>query len=140
MPGINGQLLKAIKSTYSPCVSKVNTDYRNDKWFEITSGVKQGSILSPLLFITYMDKIMKRVNIHQDTPMKTLAYADDICHWETSKERLQAAAEMWNRVLKEAGLSMNKVKTEVMVFGRGEEILDIRLEDTILPQTKNSNI
>ena len=134
--GINGQLLKAIKSTYSPCVSKVNTDYRNDKWFEITSGVKQGSILSPLLFITYMDKIMKRVNIHQDTPMKTLAYADDICHWETSKERLQAAAEMWNRVLKEAGLSMNKVKTEVMVFGRGEEILDIRLEDTILPQTK----
>ena len=134
--GISGQLLKAIKSTYTPCISKVNTEYKNDKWFEITSGVKQGSVLSPLLFITYMDKIMKLVNYHQDTPMKTLAYADDICHWETSKERLQEIAERWDRVLKEAGLSMNKTKTEVMVFGREEEVLDIRPEGITLPQTK----
>ena len=134
--GISGQLLKAIKSTYSPCISKVNTEHKNDKWFEITSGVKQGSILSPLLFITYMDRIMKLVNINQEIPMHTLAYADDICHWETSKERLQDAAEVWDRVLSEAGLSMNKVKTEVMVFGRGEEVLDIRLDGTTLPQAK----
>ena len=135
--GINGQLLKAIKSTYKPCISKVNTEYENDKWFEITSGVKQGSVLSPLLFVTYMDKIMKRVNLQQETPMKTLAYADDICHWEMSKQDLQETAEMWERTLREAGMNMNKVKTEVMVFGRGEEeVLDIRLDGTVLPQTK----
>ena len=135
--GINGRLLKAIKSTYVPCISKVNTEYNNEQWFEITSGVKQGSVLSPLLFITYMDKIMKAVNMQQDTPMKTLAYADDICHWETSKEKLQEAAEIWDRTLRETGMTMNKVKTEVMVFGRGEEeVLNIRLEGIVLPQTK----
>ena len=49
--GIPKKLLKAIKALYSTCDSKV----QDGKWFKVGCGVRQGSALSPLLFIIYMD-------------------------------------------------------------------------------------
>ena len=45
-------------------MSKVNTQMGGEKWFDIKSGVglRQGSILSHLLFILYMDLAIKEVH------------------------------------------------------------------------------
>ena len=51
-------LQRAIKSTYKVCKSKVNTQMGGVKWFDTKAGVR----LSPLLFILYMDLVIKEVN------------------------------------------------------------------------------
>ena len=43
-------LQRAIESTYKVCMSKINTQMGGGKWFDTKSGVRKGSILSPLLF------------------------------------------------------------------------------------------
>ena len=55
-------------------------------WYEFTTGVRQGDVLSPLLFNIVLDYTMKKVNRVGDgirwmggTTLTGLAYADDIC-------------------------------------------------------------
>ena len=46
----------AIKSTYKTNKSRVSTNIGSGEWFTTESGVRQGSILSPILFVMYMDQ------------------------------------------------------------------------------------
>ena len=53
--------------------------------FLVSNGVKQGAIISPILFNVYMDQLIKKLNasnIRRDIGGKLvnhLCYADDIC-------------------------------------------------------------
>ena len=56
--------------------SKVKTSSENEDWFEIQPEVRQGSVLSPLFFILFMDKCIREQN--PDENLNTdLIYADD---------------------------------------------------------------
>ena len=44
--------------------------------FEVKIGLRQGSVLSPLLFITVMDLISRKMVVRD--AMKNLLYADDL--------------------------------------------------------------
>ena len=79
----------AIKSTYKTNKSRVSTNIGSGEWFTTESGVRQGSILSPILFVMYMDLVIKEV--HQNNPDNdfVLAYADDIAQTATGIEKLQ---------------------------------------------------
>ena len=47
------------------------------EWFDISTGVKKGDVVSPLLFIIFMDEYMRGmgVRLNQD---ETLIYAEDV--------------------------------------------------------------
>uniref|UniRef100_A0A0B7BQX9 Uncharacterized protein n=1 Tax=Arion vulgaris TaxID=1028688 RepID=A0A0B7BQX9_9EUPU len=51
---------------YQDSQSTVRTTEGMTDWFSITSGVRQGCVLSPLLFIAYMDKITQESNSDND--------------------------------------------------------------------------
>ena len=131
---ITGKLLKAIMSTYDPCKCKVMTGHRNESWFDVTTGVKQGSILSPILFIAYLDSILKKVNRGETEKMKTLGYADDICHWERSVDDIQMKMNRYDQAFGEAGMRMNKEKTEIISFGRDRTQIQVRVGDATIKQ------
>lgn len=117
---ITGRLLGAIKSTYEPCCCTLRTGHPNDRWFNVNSGVKQGSVLSPVPFIAYLDSVLKKVNQDQADTSQTFGDADDICHWETSIAAIQSALQRYDDEFKHTGMRMNKEsgKTEILPFGR----------------------
>ena len=74
---ISYHLRRAIISTYATSESAVSSGTCENLWFETTTGVRQGSKLSPLLFIMYFDCVIKEVAGEQPST-SVLAYADDI--------------------------------------------------------------
>ena len=133
---LDGRLGAAIKSTYEPCMSNVRTGYENERWFRVTTGVKQGSVLSPLLFIAYMDKVIKdfkdQINISGDT----MIFADDIAFWTYDQDELEGALMCLNDCLTEAGLKMNKEKTEILTIAKyPPAAMDITIGDTVIRDT-----
>src|SRR6202012_3113609 len=81
--GIRGRLLETIKSIYVGSKASVMIDGEMSEAFEVKEGVRQGCCLSPLLFIIFMDKIIRQANIEGnievgDVIMNILAYADDL--------------------------------------------------------------
>ena len=60
-------------------------------------GLRQGSVLSPLLFIAVMDLISRKTVVKD--AMKKLLYADDLALVANGKQELQETLEEWNRLL-----------------------------------------
>ena len=75
------RLLRAIMALYDSCKSRV----QEGKWFNVGCGVRQGSALSPLLFIIYMDRVVKAI---ASEDVETLSYADDVALVADSEELL----------------------------------------------------
>ena len=127
---IRGKLKKAIISLYDPCLCTVRTGYQNETWFNIESGVKQGSVISPLLFIAYMNEVTARFKegYEQRGEGDVMIYADDIAVWSDSRQGIVEALERWQIVLTEAGLKMNVAKTEIMKVSRDQEEEEVIVE------------
>ena len=121
-------------SLYSPCMCNVRTGYPNEIWFDVKSGVKQGSVISPLLFIAYMDKITK--SFHQMVEIgegDIMIYADDIFAWTEDRHELERIINGWKIVLENGGMKMNVNKTEILCISRDDEgNININVDGTSL--------
>ena len=126
----------AIKSTYKPNKSRVSTNIGSGEWFTKESGVRQGSILSPILFVMYMDLVIKEV--HQNNPdndfVLACIYADDIAQTATSIEKLQERMSSWNESFNRYNLKLNPKKTEVLVVSRTEKEAVVTFDEYQLNQ------
>ena len=79
---------------YSETFSQVRANKSLSRKFQITTGVRQGSVLSPLLFIMEIDWIMKNAladnnfGLELDNATVTdLDFADDICQPEDDEDK-----------------------------------------------------
>ena len=98
-------------------MSKVNTQMGGGKWFDTKYGVRQCSILSPLLFILYMDLVIKEVHgINDNDKQFILAYEDDIAQSAATKEELEKCMTTWNTAFTKYQLKLMQI--EVMVINR----------------------
>ena len=101
--------------------------------FEVKIGLRQGSVLSPLLFIAVLDLISRKTVVKE--AMKKLLYADDLALVANGKQELQATMEEWNGLFIKHGLTLNLEKTEVLhIASHQREELDIELEGKKLNQ------
>lgn len=107
--------------------------------FITQKGVRQGSVLSPLLFIIVTDEIAKIVNgkgangivvgYRRMCPVtvKKLMYADDLILCAPTEAALRENMEMWEEELEKYNMHINVKKTEIMVIGADKKETDIEV-------------
>ena len=107
---------------------KVRNPGSESGWFEIMTGVKQGDVISPLLFIHSIDKYIKNTGVgrfHEEI----LAYADDVAVVADSITDLREILHKWHQEMSRKGMNINvsKWKTEFMSINRISEEYDLYL-------------
>ncbi|XP_067001635.2 LINE-1 retrotransposable element ORF2 protein isoform X1 [Anabrus simplex] len=140
--GIKGRLLKAIKGIYVDNWASVRIDGRMSSWFRVLTGVRQGCNLSPLLFVVYMDHLLKGIKWQGGIQLgrnvvSSLAYADDLVLMADCAESLQSnIVELENRC-NEYGMKISLSKTKLMSIGKKFNRIECQIGDTKLEQVDN---
>ena len=75
----------------------------NSEDFNIKTGVRQGDLLSPLLFIIFMDKCMKDIGVGERGE-ETFVYADDVAVVSEHAVDLQNIVDAWNLAMTQNGM------------------------------------
>jgi len=120
---------------------KVKLHGKKSKMVNITEGVPQGGVLSPTLFLIFIDDLPKifTSNIHR------ALHADDLAIWTQSeyvgvtKVRMQEAINKVEEWTKSWGIEINKSKTVTTLFtlSTKPQNYTLTLENTPLPKENN---
>ena len=130
--GVPEAEMRIVEGIYEKTTAKVVVGEGAWYEFEVKIGQRQGSVLSPLLFIAVLDLISRKTVV--DDAMKKLLYADDLALVANGKQELQEILEEWNGLFTRHGLNINQERTEVVPIGHQREELDIELEGKTLTQ------
>ena len=138
--GIPEKMVNLVKSLYEGTYCQVFHDGQLSNSFEVRTGVRQGCLLSPFLFIMVIDWIMKettrgRQNGIQWTPwvqLDDLDFADDLLLMSHVSSQMQEKTDDLNTISKSCGLNMHKVKTKIMKNQAAAGSKEIILEGTPL--------
>ena len=126
--GIHGKTLRVLRSMYSKLKSCVKTNSGLTELFECLLGTRQGCMISPLLFILYIDELINMLaacgtpGIFVNDSVSSLhmiMYADDICAVNDTVGRVQSQLNVLEMFCQRYGLKVNMAKTKLMVFRNG---------------------
>jgi hypothetical protein len=106
--------------------------------FSIENGLKQGDVLSPLIFNFALDYAIRRVQENQEGLIpngthKLLAYADDVNTVGENIDTIQRNTKALLDASKEVGLEVNPEKTKYMLVSRCQKTgqkQSIKIEST----------
>ena len=90
--------------------------------FKVSNGVRQGGVLSPILFNIYMDDLSKKLNMCKNgcqlngTSMNHLIYADDMVLLAPSPDALQSLLNLCNQYANDHCIKYNARKTVCMTI------------------------
>ncbi|BHF63561.1 hypothetical protein SprV_0200655500 [Sparganum proliferum] len=120
LDGVPAKIIAMIKAYYRSTTARVLVRNNLSQPFAIRSGVRQGCILSPILFNYAIDWILGRalrdsdgVEFAPGHRLTDLDYADDIALLASSFGDLQSMVSWVNEVAKSVGLPINAGKTKV---------------------------
>ena len=120
--GIPVKIINIVKAFYVNSQCAVIGNGGISEWFEVRSGVRQGCVMSGLLFIIGIDWIMKKtcegersgIRWTLTSQLHDLDYADDIVLLSHSKQHMQAKIDKLKRNSEALGLKINSGKTKTM--------------------------
>lgn len=102
--GIRGTLLRILQDWYAGNVSRIVLGGDDaTAWFPIHQGVKQGAVLSPLLYAIFVDPLIREVEasgrglVVDGIFVGAILYADDMCIMAESSDDLCALLKLVER-------------------------------------------
>jgi Reverse transcriptase (RNA-dependent DNA polymerase) len=128
--GITGDLLKWIVAWLDGRKQRVCLNGKESTWAEVLSGVPQGSVLGPLLFLIFINDLDAAVSLAE----LLLKFADDtklarVIRDETDRQELQAALNWTDGLVSEVGHEIQCPKMQSDASGppkREERLCDGR--------------
>ena len=123
---INGKFYDCLTNLYTGDKSCVKLGDRVTSTFELTHRVKQGCILSPILFNIFLSDLQQEleqkycnpVNISSSVESGCLIWADDLLHMSRTEIGLQNMLNALNNYTSKNGMTLNIEKTKVMIFNK----------------------
>ena len=119
--GVEEWAVRVIQGMYANARSRVRVNGQLSEDFDVTVGVHQGSVLSPLLFILVLEALSR--GFHTDKPWELL-YADDLVIIASSEQELVSRLRDWKKRMEDKGLRVSMPKTKAMVSGEGLDVLE----------------
>lgn len=123
--GLDGREIIIIRNIYWKHKGCVRTENGNTDYIDIQRGVRQGCLLSPLLFNVYAEYIIRSSLQNRSEGAKingviinNIRYADDTVVIAETEEQLQSLMSVLTEESNRAGLEVNAAKTKTMVFTR----------------------
>ena len=125
---------RIIKGYYERPTACIKVNGCLSREFVIECGVRQGSVLSPCLFLLLIDNLLQQLKVAnagvnlEGINMGSLAHADDLrsltCDPQSSKQQAQISKDF----LTENFLQLNTSKCELVVHGHGKQLKTISVD------------
>ena len=120
--GIPDKLINLIRSMYDNSGGQILFKGKLSTFFEITTGVRQGCLLSPFLFLLCIDWIMKNSTINKRNGIQwtltemldDLDYADDLALTSHNHKQMQEKTKLICETSDKIGLQINIAMTQVL--------------------------
>ncbi len=134
--GVTGHLLEWVKSWLANHRQRVVLNRKFSSWADVLSGVPQGSVLGPLLFVIFINDIDEAVTL-VDIIKK---FADDTkigqrIVTEQDKKDMQQALDNLSRWAEKWGMEFNVLKCKVMHLGHNNPQHDYLMDGQSLEHT-----
>lgn len=121
--GINGKLLRIVRNMYQSVKSCVKLCNNHSDFFELSLGLRQGEIMSPILFSMFVDDLELFLQKNHDSGRSIndiclilLLFADDMVILGLTPSDLQTSLNQLYEYCKTWGLEVNVDKTKIVVF------------------------
>jgi hypothetical protein len=119
--GIPPKIVNLIRETYNGYECQVVHEGKLTEPFGVTCGVRQGCILSPIIFLLVIDDIMRK-STHRKRGLQwglldrleDLDYAEDVCLLTHSFQHMKEKLKELEIEARKAGLMINSRKTKEM--------------------------
>ena len=116
---IKGRPFRWVRAFLEGRALRVVSDSSPSAWYPVTAGVPQGAVISPFLFLVFIDDIVKELKAHVDC----LLYADDIAlpphraglHGDRQLRKALGIAWKWARRWR---MQFNIKKSQIVRFTR----------------------
>ena len=121
--GIPTKILNIIQDLYRSATCRVIHNGELGDPITTVAGVKQGCILSPLLFTIVLDWVMKKatkiphgIQWTMAARLEDLVFADDLCLLAQKESDMRAKLSQIIHYADQVGLKINAAKTKLMRF------------------------
>ena len=119
---MNHSSIRVLKALFNGGTAAVWVSAGLTESFPVETGVRQGCLLSPMLFAIYINDLMESLPSGisvGDVNIKVLMYADDIVILAETVDDLQLKIRGLEEYNNRWGLKLNLEKSKIMIFQRG---------------------
>ena len=127
--GIPDKLVNMIKAMYRNSKCAVIDGIETSQWFDVKSGVKQGCVMSGLLFLIVMDWMMTKTVANDNngirwnftTVLEDIDFADDLALLSSTKTHIQKKVDRPNKNSKAIEMKTSIKKTKLMRYSAKDQ-------------------
>ena len=142
--GIKGKVFNIIRGIYTNDTAYIKIDGKITKSFPINQGVRQGCVLSPLLFNIFMAELAKDLMALdnglelENSKINSIFWADDIVLLCENGNQLNDMIKMIAEYCKTNKLTINCKKTKCLIFNKTGRLIreNIYLEGNLLENVR----